>query len=334
MPNKAPLLTIAIPTYNRSQYLVRLLESLKPQMEAARDLFGIELLLSDNASTDQTSEVVQDFCKNASFPCRTFRNQTNLGADGNILQCFTEAAGKYVWIVGDDDILLPGALLELLKLLQERDFDIVHLRSMPLVDDQQIYPQVTSLDVKVISKPEEFALQTHVFLTFITGNVIFRERALSLPHESFAGLVGTSLVQLGWTYTLLRHFQRGAVVSNPVIAASADARGGYALYTVFGTNLKRIGEEWLVEPRLVQIVLNGTLQVFFPAFVFGTKHVSNAFSDEEAEHILSSLFYDNFRYRIFVAPLFHWPKALARIWLLANRVVNRIDKAMGNPMLR
>lgn len=334
MPNKAPILTIAIPTYNRSQYLVRLLDSLKPQMEEARDLFSIELLLSDNASTDHTPDVVEAFCRDAQFPCRKFRNQTNLGADGNILRCFTEAAGKYVWIIGDDDILLPGALLELLKFLQQRDFDIVHLRSMPLVDDQHVYPQVTSLHVKVISEPEEFALQTHVFLTFITGNVILRERALSLPHESFSGLIGTSLVQLSWTYTLLRHFQRGAIVSNPVIAASADARGGYALYTVFGPNLLRIGEQWLVEPRLVQIVLNGTLQVFFPPFVFGTRHVSNAFSEEEAEHILSSLFYDNFRYRIFVAPLFHWPKALAKIWLLVNRVVNRIDKAMGNPMLR
>jgi glycosyltransferase involved in cell wall biosynthesis len=334
MPNKVPILTIAIPTYNRSNYLARLLESLRPQMEEAGHLFSIELLMSDNASTDSTSQVIETFCRNSSIPCRTFRNQTNLGADGNILQCFSEAAGRYVWIIGDDDILLPGALLELLKLLQQEDFDIVHLRAVPLVEGRQTYPRIASLELAATSSPEVFALKTHIFLTFITGNIVNKERALSLPHESFSNLIGTSLVQLGWTYTLLRHFRRGAVVANPVIAASSDARGGYALFTVFGTNLKNIGEKWLVEPRLVQIVLNGTLQIFFPPFVLGTRQASNAFSEEQAEKILSSLFSDNVRYRIFVSPLFHLPGGIARFWLLLTRIINRIDKALGNPMLR
>lgn len=334
MPNKAPILTIAIPTYNRSKYLARLLESLRPQMEETGHLFSIELLISDNASTDRTSEVVEAFCRSSLVPCRTFRNKTNLGADGNILQCFSEAAGKYVWIIGDDDILLPGSFIEILKLLKQEDFDIVHLRSTPLVEGRESYPRITSLEVTATSSSEAFALKTHIFLTFLTGNIVNRERILSLAHEPFSDLVGTSLVQLSWTYTLLRHFRQGAVIANPVIAASSDARGGYALFTVFGTNLKSIGEKWLVEPRLVQIVLNGTLQVFFPPFILGTCQGSNTFSEEQAENILSPLFSDNFRYRIFVSPLFHLPKRMARLWFLFNRVVNRVDKAFGNPMLR
>jgi hypothetical protein len=197
-----------------------------------------------------------------------------------------------------------------------------------------VYPRISSLKADAIEDPEEFALQTHIFLTFITGNIVHRERALSLTQRPFSELIGTSLVQLGWTYSLLRHFKQGAVVSNPVIAASSDARGGYALFTVFGPNLKRIGEEWLVEPRLVQIVVNGTLQVFFPPFVYGTRHVSNSFSEERAEHILFPIFSGNYRYRFFISPLFHLPKKLARIWLLTNRVINRVDRALGNPMLR
>lgn len=333
MLNKAPTLTIAIPTYNRSKYLVRLLDSLRPQMEEARHQFSIELLISDNASTDDTPEVVEAF-RHISVPYRTFRNETNLGADANILQCFSEAAGQYVWIIGDDDIVLPGALLAVLDLLIQEEFDIVHLRSTPLVEGKEIYPRVASLKVTATDNSEDFALKTHIFLTFITGNIVNRERAFSLPHESFSNLIGTSLVQLGWTYSLLRHFRKGAIISNPVIAASSDARGGYTLFTVFGTNIKAIGERWLVEPRLVQIVLNGTLQVFFPPFVLGTKRGNNAFSEEKAEEILSPLFSNNYRYRIFISPLFHLPNPLARFWFLLNRVINRIDGALGNPMLR
>jgi len=334
MQNKAPILTIAIPTYNRSNYLTRLLESLRPQMEEASHLFSLELLISDNASTDRTSEIVDSFCCNSIVPCRSFRNKTNLGADGNILQCFSEAFGKYVWIIGDDDILLPGSLIAILKLLDRENFDIVHLRSIPLVEGREHYPRITSLEIASIDRPEVFALKTHIFLTFITGNIVNKERTLSLPHESFSTLIGTSLVQLSWTYTLVRNFRRGAVVANPVIAASSDARGGYALFTVFGTNLKSIGEKWLIEPRLSQIVVNGTLQVFFPPFVLGTRQESNVFSEEQAENILASLFSDNIRYRIFVSPLFRLPKRMARLWLLLTRVINRLDKALGNPMLR
>jgi abequosyltransferase len=330
MHNDSPLLTIAIPTYNRSSYLGRLLDSLVPQLKNEP---RVELLISDNASPDGTQATLEGY-REQGLIFRSIRNQTNVGADGNIGQCFAEASGKYVWIIGDDDVVIQGGLAAVLGLLSQEEFDIVHLRAKDIVKDKQ--PHVLSLPprIEIIHDPRIFALRTHVFLTFIAGNVINKQRVLSLPHRPFSELIGTSLGHLSWTYTALRHFRKGACILDPLIAAGADDRGGYALFTVFGTNFKHITETWLVEPALVRIVLNGTLQTFFPTFVLHSKLQIGSFSGEKPDALLGSLFSDNYRYYFFVYPLLKLPSALGRIWLFLCRVVNRLDKIMGNPMLR
>ncbi len=108
MPPERPLLTIAIPTYNRSRYLAELLEVLQPQLS---DELRVELLIADNASTDETPALCKRLI-DGGLACRYIRNAANIGADANFLLCFSEARGKYVWLLGDDDIVLPGALFQ------------------------------------------------------------------------------------------------------------------------------------------------------------------------------------------------------------------------------
>ncbi len=324
------LLTIAIPTYHRSRYLARLLDSLMPQL---REESRVELIISDNASPDDTPALLTEYARRG-LRFRGVRNETNLGSDGNILRCFSEASGKYLWIVGDDDVLLPGSIERVLQLLAD-DFDIVYVTAKDIVDGEETFQPVPAakLDVEVVRDAHRFARRTHVFLTFITGNIVNRERVLSLPHEPFSRLVGTSLLQLGWMYTLLRHFRQGAYVATPLVAAGADDRGGYRLFEVFGTNLKRITEEWLVRPELVRVVLNGTIQRFFPAFVLRSRLRKSEFLKEDPHALLRALFSRNYRFHLFLAPLLTLPLGAARAWLVLCRVINRVDKALGNLML-
>ncbi|MCU1225288.1 MAG: putative glycosyltransferase [Edaphobacter sp.] len=330
MHSESPLLTIGIPTYNRSRYLARLLDSLTPQLENET---RVELLISDNASPDGTQATLEGY-REQGLVFRSIRNQTNIGADGNIGQCFAEAAGKYVWIIGDDDVVIQDGLVSILSLIAQEEFDIVHLRAMDFSEGQQPHILSRPPRIEIIHDPRTFALRTHVFLTFIAGNIINKQRVLSLPHRDFSELMGTSLGHLSWTYTALRSFRKGACILDPLIAAGADDRGGYALFTVFGTNLKRITETWLVEPDLVRIVMNGTLQTFFPTFVLRSKLRAGKFTEENPDVLLDSLFSNNYRYYFFIYPLLKLPSKLARVWLLLCRVVNRLDKVIGNPMLR
>ncbi len=113
------LLTIGIPTRNRAGYLRDLLAALETQArDPLVDACSLEILVSDNASTDDTAALAQ--CCASRLPIlRYWRNATNIGARGNYHKLIDEAAGRFVWIIGDDDLLLPGALAHTLQALRD-----------------------------------------------------------------------------------------------------------------------------------------------------------------------------------------------------------------------
>lgn len=117
MPSE--FLSICIPTRNRSYYLREMLTSFAGQIaELQLPLTTLKLYVSDNASTDDTPEVVKSFA--ARLPHLVYsRNAENIGADRNVIQCTRLARGEFVWVAGDDDIIEPGALGKILEALKE-----------------------------------------------------------------------------------------------------------------------------------------------------------------------------------------------------------------------
>ena len=103
------LLTIAIPTYNRIDLLKRCLESIRNQIGS--DDSWVEVLVVDNDSPDGTYL----FLESIKTPVlRIIKNSVNIGAENNILKVTSEAKGKYVFWLSDDDVLLDG-VIEYLK---------------------------------------------------------------------------------------------------------------------------------------------------------------------------------------------------------------------------
>lgn len=115
------ILSICIPTYNRISYLRELLDGLLSQI---RDLpkDQVEVLVSDNASTDGTAESLKAL-KSPSI--RWWTNPQNIGGDRNFLKLIRESNGDYIWLIGDDDIVPEGAVLKVLRLLNEENPDLL-----------------------------------------------------------------------------------------------------------------------------------------------------------------------------------------------------------------
>jgi abequosyltransferase len=128
-----PLLTIAIPTYNRAWCLRELLPVIFDQ---AKDESRIELIISDNASPDETPSVVQDFVARG-LPVRYIRNTQNIGPDANFLQCFEQARGKYVWLFSDDDLIIPGALRKILAYCEAAEYDLIWVSGYSFAESHQ-----------------------------------------------------------------------------------------------------------------------------------------------------------------------------------------------------
>jgi glycosyltransferase involved in cell wall biosynthesis len=102
-----PKLSIAIPTYNRAEILRRQLGSLIGQIVACQE--DVEIVVSDNASSDTTERVVDEMrCHFSGL--RYVRNDENLGLLRNVDCAVRACRAEYVWIVSDDDVLMPYAV--------------------------------------------------------------------------------------------------------------------------------------------------------------------------------------------------------------------------------
>lgn len=115
MENKnKPLLSLCIPTYNREQFLEECLESVVHQ-----DGFDeIEIVISDNASTDNTQKLIlkyQEQYKNIKY----HKNAENIGAIKNIFNLPSLASWEYVWFLSDDDMLNDIGIMEILHVIKE-----------------------------------------------------------------------------------------------------------------------------------------------------------------------------------------------------------------------
>ena len=128
------LLSICIPTFNRADYLRDAIKYILPAVNNMNEI--VELIISDNCSTDGTLEILKELPMSPWIHC--VRNETNLGALKNGLNCIDLAKGKYIWFVGYDDVIRPEGLTHLIQVLNDhRDIDYFVVNAITLSNDQR-----------------------------------------------------------------------------------------------------------------------------------------------------------------------------------------------------
>jgi len=104
-PKPRPLLTIAVPTFNRVNCLS---ETLSPLLESGVLSPQIQLIVFDNASNDGTSEWLEVLRSRPG--CSVVRQPLNLGLEGNIIDAMLRSPGEYVWTLSDHMVLHIDAI--------------------------------------------------------------------------------------------------------------------------------------------------------------------------------------------------------------------------------
>ena len=113
----APFITVAIPHYKNRRYLEVVLASL-----FAQTFDDFEILVSDNASPDDSRAVIPPLLQESGRPFRYYVQPSNLGVDGNIRFGLGAAQGRYVFLLGNDDALRePTILQDVASLLRQLD---------------------------------------------------------------------------------------------------------------------------------------------------------------------------------------------------------------------
>lgn len=126
-------LSIAIPTYNRSYFLDNNLKQLLKEYNN-----NFEIIIQDNASTDNTEEIVEKYIK-LGLPIIYERNLTNLGWTKNFEICFKKAKTKYMILLGDDDIIVNGGVDIILNNINEYNPDLIFMNAFSIKNYNKEY---------------------------------------------------------------------------------------------------------------------------------------------------------------------------------------------------
>ena len=168
------LLSICIPTYNRAKFLEFCLSRMMSQVTP--DL-PVEVIVSDNFSTDNTLEVAEKYLKFPNF--KLVKQIQNIGPMKNGLELVrVHAKGKFCWYVGDDDYVVPGSIQNILELLKrDVDFVFLNLKVFNIANDLVRYSQNKSVEFEVMDKFENLLLPkySNIFLGELMGSIFKRE---------------------------------------------------------------------------------------------------------------------------------------------------------------
>ncbi len=165
-----PLVTIIIPTYNREKYISKSIESAISQTYC-----NIEIIVADDASTDNTAEIAAQFLDEPRL--RYFRHPKNVGMAMNWRVClFEHAKGDWFLILGDDDYLIDPQFIE---------------NAIKLADDNLEMKMVCAPGFVLYDRYQRFAVQTLPYPSIADGKEIFKQRgSAAKPYEFiFAGVL-------------------------------------------------------------------------------------------------------------------------------------------------
>lgn len=216
MSEYIPVLSICVPTYNRSAHLRECLLSIIRSVENASA--HIEILISDNASTDETFAVAQEF-QAMSDHVRYHRHPENIGAEPNFRAAAEMASGKYIWIIGDDDRLTLDAVRIVLHHI-EAGFDLIACNFSQWSRDFLLMKSPSYYSLKqdlIFEAPDQLLNSLDVGLAFISAVIVKRSLFIGVDRLTYDRFFEYGLSFLYSVYTCLMPHGRSLYVAAPIV---------------------------------------------------------------------------------------------------------------------
>ena len=330
--NFVPLLTIAIPTYNRASILDEALKKLLPQILKHKD--EIEFIISDNASTDRTQEVIIKYKEEFSdLNFITFLQSENTGYFGNFKKCKELSSGKYFWLLSDNEHILMGVIDYLMTAIYSNNNDV----GVYYFENKSILKQ----NLKTESKSNFNILQTN-FENLVEKGYAYTLTGISsvvfLNTKEFDSNViekynGNPFLGFFFLCNALRVNTKIDVINGEVYTSAPC----YVYFDIFRAWTKDITEcveymvisDLLTEKSKIQFV-TGYLEKNLYALtrlyrINGNLHGKMYGSIKELNKLLNAYYIDYPYYKKHILPLFY-PTFIFKINVLIGKIRRRIEK--------
>lgn len=240
--SNTPILSICIPTYNRAKYLKQTLESIVSQ-KIFTNSTDIEIVISDNASIDDTEAICANYVNKYKGKILYFRNDTSMHSSENFKQVLSLANGCLLKLHNDTLMLKPNSLKILLDTSKKYKTEKQLIFFAPIHQERII---CNSLD--------DFILASSYYSTWIGGFCIWKE------HSSYFDMFITErdcrLAQTSIILDIIKKCPQSVVLNSNIFETLYVKNKGkgdsYNIAEVFGYNYLNI---------LKKYVSNGNLSV-------------------------------------------------------------------------
>jgi glycosyltransferase involved in cell wall biosynthesis len=318
------LLSILIPTYNRADLLDLNLRELTSQI--SHDLHSeIEVIVSNNASTDQTEKILEKYKSLPYF--KVIANKTNLGFDGNFSTLVDHATGRFNWIFGDDDILLNQGLQRAVDLIRSHpDVGLIHLsvaehQTPETIDKTKSY---IGAHIKIYEDANAFLSDVGSHISFITSH-IFNHHYLAAEFDR-SSFYGSNLIQECFYLQAALKGPYNIFVHDYYFSQLANNTGSYKLFDTFATRQHQILRSFVqygLKKETIRGIYKKMLRYFFPSFIVENKK----FASEQRFSILIENFWTYPQFWIYCFPFFLIPSPLRPFtFKVLRRVVGAVKR--------
>ncbi|OQA89893.1 MAG: Abequosyltransferase RfbV [Elusimicrobia bacterium ADurb.Bin231] len=254
MGNK-PLVSICIPTFNNARYIKKTLLSLSNQTYD-----NIEIVVCDNASTDNTEEVVK---KNCDGRISYHKNAENIGSAKNFNKCISLASGEYVAIYHSDDIYNAGIVEQESSLLAlNPDAGVVFALDTLIDEDDAIIGVGENLPKELRNKNvytftevyKSLLRSSHNFFicpTFMARKQVFAKVGLFEETGRYGDWIGGALDTAYWLRIAERY--KVGIINKRLIyrrVTRASGSGQYVTTTTKRANHFLVLDDFLKSPAL------------------------------------------------------------------------------------
>lgn len=219
MNQKNILLSICIPTFNRFETLNNTLEKLFTNPDFDKN--KIEVIVSDNYSTDNTPSLVFKFPE-----IKYYRNNQNL-TDRNFTLVLEKGNGKYLKLFNDTLEFKPNALKKMLELIENHD------EKSNLFFYSNLF--LNKFCMKEISSVNQFLLEVSYLSTWIANfgcwkidfdNIVDKDRFYNL-----------NFLQLDWSFKIVKKHNKTIIFFDDFFnVITPSNKGGYNIFQIFVNN--------------------------------------------------------------------------------------------------
>jgi glycosyltransferase involved in cell wall biosynthesis len=236
-------ISIALATYNGERFLAQQLESLARQ--TARPS---ELVVSDDASSDDTRHIVLDFAKRAPFPVHLHQNERRLGYRDNFMRAVEFCTSDLIAFCDQDDVWEPHKLATVGRAFDAPDVYLAFHNATVIAGDGKangrLYKARTGIVVSApLSRNPWITIPgfTQIFRRTLTRFTFLHARSIDVDWP------GETLPHDRWFFFLASVLGHIAFFGEPLAHYRQHERNAFGLYTDARSNIDRVfrGENFI-----------------------------------------------------------------------------------------